>query len=697
MRIGTADLGRRFTAERERWVLWLPVAFGVGIAVYFGLPSEPSRFAGAALFTVFTAAALAGRRVPVVFVPALAALVMATGFMAAQWRTQAVSSPVLERPLASALVTGRVVSVEPAARGPRVVLAELRLDPPIAGSVPERVRIRLRARDAAVRPGDRLRVRARLAPPPSASYPGGYDFARVAWFQRIGAVGFALGPARLLPGTADPRPLDAFRSSIEGWRVAIAARITDGIEGPAGGVAAALATGLRGDIPERVQQEMRDSGLAHLLAISGLHLGLVAGFVFALVRGGLALWPRAALRLPLKKMAAVTALAAAAVYLLLAGVTVPTQRAFIMTAIVLLAILVNRSGISLRMVAWAALVILALRPEALLSVGFQMSFAAVIALVAAYEALAGRFRSAAAGSGLGRRIALYFAAVAFSSLVASLATAPFAIFHFNRFAPMGLLANMLAVPVTAFWVMPLEVVSLLLMPLGLEGLVLPLLERGVATVLAIARIVSSWPGAAVTVPQPAVAGMLAVVAGGLWLSLWRARWRLAGVPLVLAGLASAGSVGAPDILVSDNGTLVALRTDSGAVHISDPRAAPFVRDMWQRRMGVDGFAELAPGPAGLDGLQCDALGCLGVAAGRVVAIVADARAFAEDCRVADVVIAQVPIPRTCRGPGLRIGRFDLWRDGAHAVWLGEGEPRVWQARVAEPSRPWMRPSQRPQR
>lgn len=269
-------------------------------------------------------------------------------------------------------------------------------------------------------------------------------------------------------------------------------------------VAAALATGQRGGIPEDVRDDIRNSRLAHLLAISGLHLGLVAGFVFALVRGGLALWPHAALGWPRKKIAAVIALAAAAVCLMMAGVTIPTWHAFLMTAIVLVAILVNRTGLSLRLMGWAALGVLLLRHEALVSVSFQMSFAAVVALVAAYEGFGVRFRNTAATSHWSRRILIYFVAIAFSSLIASLATAPFAVFHFNRFAPLGLAANLLAVPITALWVMPMEVLALLFMPLGLEGLVLPVLGLGVKAVLWIARTVASWPGAAIPVAQPSV-------------------------------------------------------------------------------------------------------------------------------------------------------------------------------------------------
>lgn len=684
-----------FAAERERWVLWLPVALGTGISIYFALPREPVWFAGPLMTALCLAGLIAlGRSTSLGLVTVLI-LFAAMGFTAAQWRTHMVAAPVLAEAQITATVAGRVVTVEPATRGPRVVIDQVTLTGPDTQNVPDRVRVRLRATDAAVRPGDRLRVRARLAPPPDASYPGGYDFSRVAWFVGVGAVGFAVAPADVSPGVSDDGVIKRIKSTIEHARVDIATRIADGIDGPAGGVAAALATGQRGEIPEQVRADMRDSGLAHLLAISGLHLGLVAGFVFALLRGGFALWPRAALGWPLKKIAAAAALAAAAIYLMLAGATIPTQRAFVMTAIVLVAILVNRTGISLRLVAWAALIILLLRPDALLSVSFQMSFAAVIALVAAYEGLAGRFRSAAATSPWTRRILMYFAAIAFSSLIASLATAPFAVFHFNRFAPMGLAANLLAVPITALWVMPLEVLALLLMPLGLEGLVLPALGWGVEAILWIARTVASWPGAAVTVAQPTVAGMILAAAGGLWLCLWRRGWRYAGVPLIVAGLATAGGDDPPDILVSGNAGLVAVRADTGVTHLSNPQASPFVRDIWQRRLGVSEFL-----PMGGGSMRCDGVGCAGEIGGHTFAFVEDPRGFAEECRRADILISTEPIPRSCRGPNgpaVAIGRFDVWRSGAHAVWLpDENQPfTVWRARERNPGRPWVRATQLP--
>ncbi len=689
-------LAARLAAERERWVLWLPVALGAGIGLYFALPVEPPRAVGPAALAAAVIATVLGRKVWHARIVAMALLAVSLGFAVAQWRTHDVAAPVLERTLNATSVEGRILRVEPGVRGPRVVLAVGNIAGLDGKPVPRLVRLRLHGDDGDIRPGDVVRVRARLSPPPSASYPGAYDFSRQAWFDGLGAVGFAFGPAERLATSARPGLFGEWRERIEAARTAIARRITKSIQGPPGAVAAALATGLRGEIPEEVRAQMRDSGLAHLLAISGLHIGLVAGFVFALVRGGLALVPGLALGWPLKQIAAVAALLAAAVYMLLAGATVPTQRAFVMTAFVLLAILVNRTGISLRLIAVAASIVLLLRSEALLSVSFQMSFAAAIALVAAYEAFAGRFRVAAGEAGIARRIAMYFAAVAFTTVIASLATAPFAVFHFNRFALLGLVANMAAVPLAALWVMPLEVLGLLLMPLGLEELALVPLGWGVSAILAVAAEVSSWPLAAVTVPEPSSLGLLVMVVGGLWLALWKGRWRMAGIAGILAGGLTVGSVASPDILIADNARLIAFRSAPDTLHLSSLRAQSFVRDIWLRRVGEDTPQSFPDTGEGSTILRCDGQSCIGTVDGRTIAFVSDPLAFEEDCRRADVVVAKVPAPRACDGPDIVIDWFDLWRDGAHAIWLdaGEGRSEVWQARTDAPARPWMRRSVR---
>jgi len=272
-------------------------------------------------------------------------------------------------------------------------------------------------------------------------------------------------------------------------------------------------------------QAIRDSGLAHLLAISGLHIGLVAGILFIWVRAMLALVGPLALRYPIKKWAAATAIAGALAYALIAGSTVPTQRAFLTVGLVLAAVMLDRRGLSIRLVAWAALAILIVQPESLLGPSFQMSFAAVTALIASYEVISERRRYDDYGNSTLppwlRKAGLYLIGVALTTLIAGIATAPFAVFHLNRFADYGLAANLLAVPVTAMWVMPSAVVAFLLMPFGMEGLALASMGWGVDVIIKVAETVAGWDGAVTLVSAMPTAALCAIVLGGLWLALWR--------------------------------------------------------------------------------------------------------------------------------------------------------------------------------
>ena len=285
------------------------------------------------------------------------------------------------------------------------------------------------------------------------------------------------------------------------------------LDGDTGAVAAALIMGQRGSISEETLTAMRDAGLAHLLAISGLHMGLVAGLLFFTVRGSLALVAPLTLQRPIKKWAALAALVGVFGYLLLAGAPVPTQRAFVMTGLVLVGVMLDRTAISLRLVAWAAAVVLLLRPESIVGASFQMSFAAVLALVAFYEVAGAKMRVWFGGAGTLRRLALYVAGVGFTTLIAGLATLPFAIHQFNRVAVFGMAANLVAVPLTGLWIMPWAVLALVLMPVGLEAAALVPMGWGVDGMLAVAQTVAAWPGAAISVRAMPMAGLAAIVLG----------------------------------------------------------------------------------------------------------------------------------------------------------------------------------------
>ncbi len=699
LRAAGAALASRLEAERDRWALWIPVGFGSGVGLYFAADREPPGWLGLACLAATALAALALRRRPGACLAALALFLIAAGFGAGQLRSALVAAPVLDERLGPVAVTGQVIALEPRTRGWRLTLGEpelARLEPE---ATPRKVRVSVLAEVGGLRPGDRVRLRAVLRPPPEPAAPGAFDFARRAFFDALGGVGYALGGVtRLTPEAAGPAS-GAGAASWSGlsqlwWarlRHALAGRVLSALPGEAGAVAAALMTGERGAIPDATRRAMRESGLAHLLAISGLHVGLVAGLLFVGLRALLALVPCLALNHPIKKWAAAMAGLGAFAYLMLSGASVPTQRAFLMVGLMLVAVILDRAALSFRLVAWAAVVVLALAPESLLSPSFQLSFAAVAALVAVYEVVRDRRARLFAERSLAARAGIYLAGVALTSAVAGLATAPFAVYHFNRIAWYGLAANLVAVPLTALWIMPWAIAAFVLMPFGAEGLALAPMGWGIEVLLAVAGWVAAWPGAVSVVPAMSGAGLVLIALGGAWLCLWRRPWRLLGVAPMFAGALTVFLEPPPDVLVSGDARLLAVRGAGDTLLLSTVRAQRFEADIWRRRLGLSEVAAWPRlGEAAGGRLRCDPLGCLYRAEGQLVALSLDGRALADDCAAATVVISREPVRRRCVGPGLVIDRFDVWRHGAHALWLSPEGVRVETVRGRRGERPWTR-------
>lgn len=669
-----------FLAERERWVLWTPALLGLGIAAYFALPADPPIWLAPVIALSAAAAAVAGRRQQGALLGCLVVIIVAGGFAAADLRTRTVAAPVLAKRLGPAAVEGRIAEVMGTSEGRRLVIEAPKISRLAPEKTPQRVRLSLPGDNGSkLVVGDLVRLRAMLMPPPGPVAPGAFDFARQAWFEGLGAVGFAVGTAERIAASKDGR--FSLAAAVGRLRQHLAERIRLALPGPAGAVAAALMTGDRGAIPEAVLAAMRESGLAHLLAISGLHIGLVASLLFFAVRALLACCERLALRRPIKKWSAVAALLGAFAYLTLTGATVPTQRAFVMVALVLLAVLTDRSALSMRTVAWAALAILLLTPESLLSVSFQMSFAAVVALIATYEHFGPRLAAWRRQASWPRRAALYVAGIAVTTVVASLATMPFAAYHFNQISHYGLAANLLAVPLMALWIMPWAIATFLLVPFGLEAVALAPMGAGITAMLTIASTVASWPGAVSRLPSAPTPALALLVLGGLWLCLWSGRWRWAGVAPIALACALGLSARPPDLLIDDSGRLAAVRTPDGGLGLSR-RASGYASDTWLRRAGQ--FTA-----AGDGGFVCDRAGCIAEREGELLAYVRDGRALAEDCRRAEVVLSAVPVRRRCPAR-LVVDRFDLWREGAHAIWLDGHVLQIETVAELRGNRPWAR-------
>lgn len=657
---------------RDRWFLWLPVGIGAGIALYFALPGEPGLVVALAPAAGAIAAYGALRRRPGAAVILLALSSVALGFAAAKLRAEAVGTPVLGHRLGPLDLVASVDEMEarPGER-PRAVLSDLSGgDGQVA--LPRRIRVTFDPdmMAAPFPPGARIRFTGILLPPPGPVMPGAPDYGRNLWFDGIGAVGYATAAPQVLAGSA---------GGLDAWRQRAADGLVAAMPAPEGGIAAALMLGLRGAVPEAVEARWRAAGISHILSISGLHIGLAAGVVLFTLRLGLAAVPVLSLRAPVKKWAAAAAILGAGAYMVVAGMDVPAQRSFIMTAIVLVAVLVDRLAITLRLVAIAAAIVLLIEPESLAAPGFGMSFASVTALVAAYEAARTRVAGWRAGGGWLRRGLLALGGILASSVIATLATAPFAIAHFGRLSIYGLVANLLAIPVTGFVIMPAAVATAALAPLGLEAPALAVLGFGIRLVDDLALAIEPLPGAALAVPAMGQGALLLFVLGGLCLCLWRGGLRLSGLPLVAAGavLWLAGTAVPPLLLVHGEGRAVAAPV--GGRLLALPPASPrFVVEQWAERLGLPA-PEIRPAREVCRQGICT----LGLADGTEVSVVS-ARATAAPACTAIIVWLKDGEPM-CPASSLVLSRERLAASGVLTV---AAKGKLQAAEAGRGLRPW---------
>jgi len=677
-------------SERGRWALWLPVFMGAGIGAYFWLTFEPPFWIAPAGLAAGAAACAAIGRVPrfgAWLVPAMAVAIVFFGFGLAQLQTWLVAAPVIEHRLGPVEITGKLIAVDPLPEGTRLVIAPSTIERLSADRMPIRIRVRLRHGAPDLIPGEWLTLRAVLMPPPGPAMPGAYDFQRRAWFDRLGAVGFALGTPMIVPAPDGSGPSRLW-ALIEATRTNVTARIHAALPGPTGGIASALIAGETHAIPPQDAGAFRDAGLAHILVIAGLHMGMVAGIVFFGLRAILALIPFIALRWSTKKCAAGGALLVTFLYLLLSDATVSSRRAFVMCGLMLLGVLLDRVTLSARTLAYAAIAIMILAPESATGPSFQMSFAAVAGLVASYEVLRPRLSAWHAHAGRGRRVALYLFGIALTTVVTTVATMPFTIYHFNRFPLYSVLANIVAVPITGFWIMPWAVLSCVLMPFHLEALALTPMGWGIHVVGAIAHGVTSLPGAVLRVPSMPPEGLVLLTIGGLWLCVWQRSWRVFGLVPMAAGYATLIFVTPPSILISNDSKLVAVRSAQGDYMPSHGHSGNWTEDNWTQRAAatLDG-AWPRHGDSADGRLSCDGAICVYKAEGRTVDIVRRRDSVAAACRSADLVISPVAAHYNCSGATL-IDSVDTWKRGSHAVWLSRDGISIESVRDWRGTRPW---------
>jgi competence protein ComEC len=672
--------------ERDQLALWLPVALGLGIAAWF-------TFAGASGWIAFLFAACALALAALAIAPgtrwgralAIFCAVAALGCGNAWFEAARVAAPRISHPHGAAF-DARVESVERvAARG----TIRLLVHPENAPDLPPRVRIGMPATGAPpLVPGARVRLRAWLMPPAPAALPGGYDFARDAWFAGIGGTGRALSVRVLAPAPS---------SGWSDWIATVRQRLGEHIMGHLGGgegaIAVALVNGDQSLIPQTDNDAMRRSGLAHLLSVSGLHLTAVVGAVMLLTLKLLALSPRLALRFRLTIVAAGTGALAGIAYTILTGSQVPTVRSCIASLLILGGIALGREALTMRLVATGALVILLLWPDSLAGPSFQLSFAAIAAIVIVHENARVRGFLAKRDEIPPFRIGRGLIGLILTGLAVEAALTPIGLYYFHKAGLYGTLANIAAIPLTTFVTMPCEALALLFDLVGLGAPFWWLTGKSLTLLLAIAHRTADLPGAVAWLPNMPDGAFALMVAGGLWLGLWRTRWRLWGLAPFAIGALWALAAPMPDLLVTGDGRHAAFRTADGRIGLLRPRAGNYVRSILGEDFGGD-----SPLPAidSLQGAACNRQACLVTIAkdGRPWRILAirskswfDLDSLNRACAAADIVVSDRRLPWSCRPLWLKADASLLAHTGGLSIRLG-ARPSVLTVAESVGRHPW---------
>ena len=687
-------------AALRRFFLWLPVSAGAGVVVYLCADHEPHLWFAGMASSICAALAWLTREKRLASFLLAGLCAFFTGQLSAGLRAARVAAPVLDH-VRIATVEGYIEQMDFRPTGARFILRVSAAEGLRPEETPYRVRLSTR-RAPPFGAGTYVSLKARLLPPSRASLPGGYDFARDAWFAGLGAVGNALGKIEVVDPPDPPDFLLGSMMAIDRGRNVLALRIDRIVGGDAGAIAAAMVTGKRDLLSEEAKDVIREAGIFHIITISGVQMTLVAAIFFVGLRRLLALSRTLALRYPIKKWSAGVAMLAAIVYDVATGSRVGTERALFMTLIMLAAVLLDRQALTMRNLAIAALIVILIEPEAITGASFQLSFAAVAALVAVYEArmealareredlYAARPHKNGAWQRLFQSLGAWVrggpGGLFFATFCATSATASFMAYDFHELSPYVLLGNPLTLSIIEIFAIPGAILGTLLYPLGLDIWVWHYVGAGISFIMWAAHIVGTLPAATIHLPAFAPWSIIFLTLAVLSIVLWRTMFlRATAIPLAAVGLYGAVSGPSFDVAVAPSGDAVALRSEHGRLEVIGPRPSAFGMEQWLR---AD-----ADGRAAAEAHQrsaCDKIGCVGrLADGRSVALVLDKAGFAEDCTRAHVLVTPLFAPTGCAAP-IVIDRDRLKQTGALALTFDEEGARTSTARAPEEDRPWSR-------
>lgn len=618
-------------------------------------------------------------------------LMMALGFNAAQVSTRLSYTPMLNRESSVQPVTGNLVYTEVMPEGVRLTLKDVTIGHMAPENTPVKIRIRMdnKTLDDVPPPGSRISVWAQTGPFSEPVGPGANDFRRQSYFRQLGGLGWSYSKITLV----DPAPQlslhDQFTLLFEKARLTLAQHVYARLSGDVAAMTVARLNGEQTGISKPVIEAMRIAGLAHLLSTSGFHVTIMGILIYFPLRAVLALIPWLALRYPIKKWAAAGAIISTTLYTLLVGSQAATLRSLLMSCIAMLAIIGDRRSNAMRLVTLSATLAMLLAPDAALGPSFQMSFAAVFCLIASHERTLGWLVSADHALQLPGPIRGFFhhmKNIVTTSLIATAATTPFAIYHFQTFSFYGFIANMAAIPMTSFWVMPSILMAYLTAPFHLDGWFIDAAGSGIALTIKIATTVAAWPYSIFYLPAMPWASLIAIVIGGLWLCNWQQRWRWAGLLPLLIGAAYPLYTPQPDVMVDANPRIWAVHLNDGRIAAANLDRDNFVYGQWQLRAGNPPLVDVSELEPNNTQIRCDTMGCVYIKNEHRVALPIVPAALLDDCRQSDVVIAAVKAS-DCHAAHV-LDEPTFWRQGAASIFIKDDGVRIERNRSGRASRPW---------
>ena len=685
------SIGEYFAQEHDRWLLWTPVGVGIGIATYFALPFEPD-LALLAVTPIFGVLVYLSRNHLAALIPAIFLFAFGLGFNTAQIDTRLSATPMLDRESNVLQLTGKLMLEEVMPDGMRLTLSHAEAGHISPERTPVKIRVKLNGKTLAdiPPPGSVIRTWAQIGPYSDPVMPGANDFRWQSYFRQWGGLGWSTSDLEVVDAHSQNSLHDSIALMFERARLALAQHVYARLTGDVAAMTVARLNGQQTGISKPVIEAMRIAGLAHLLSTSGFHVTIMGILIYFPLRAFLALFPPIALRYPIKKWAAGGAIISTTFYTLLVGSQAATLRSLLMSVIAMLAIISDRKANALRLVILSAALAMLLAPDAMLGPSFQMSFAAVFALIASHQK---SFQWATApgekflGDGWLSNSLRHLLAISSTSLIATAATTPFAIYHFQTFSFYGFIANMLAIPLTSFWVMPCILMAYITAPFGLDGWFIDTAGAGIWVTIKIATTVASWPYSIFYLPAMPTYVLVMMVFGGLWLCIWRLRWRWLGLLPILIGIFYPLYTPQPDFMIAPDGRAWAARLNNGRLAVSNLDRDEFIYTQWQQRLGNVPLVDINELSSTDQQLRCDSMGCVYHHGAHVIAIPELQSAALEDCQKADLVIATDFDIRQCAAAHV-IDEPALWHHGAHAIYFKGDDMRIEYVRERRGERPW---------